>query len=369
MLGQKLEKNKSNICKMDVFLIVLFSVLIGANSGTHDYNSYFYSYEGITSPAFETGYKWIENFFGTIGFSFDVFKLVVFAFSIFSISIIAKKYHANLLFVFILYFLYPLPLDAAAIRSTLAKSVFYLSFLLLDIKGKSLNVFLLVGLLLLSSLFHVSMLIYVIPVVVFLLYNSNSTKGKLLLKLLAVLTIIIGTVSAFYRPFLYALITILTNSSLFENEKSIYLVILGNWGFIFYGIIQTVYLYVLYLVRLQLVELSSTSVIDKSEYKAVYSFVTALLVFGITLLALLPIYRMNSNYFRFFRNLIPMIYVAVSYVLNKRNSVNNNRTYTILFCTISTTMFVFAVDVLSEKKILWDTLFSNNWIFNNIFKK
>src|SRR5699024_4357750 len=123
----KFDKRQKKIYQMLMILIsiAIFGitvVLVSGDTKTNDYLPYSYNYYGIINSEFEAGYEVISSLFYEIGFSFDFFKLISFGFGFILMSATANKIlpKYSLWKFYILYMIYPLTIDAAAIRNTLA---------------------------------------------------------------------------------------------------------------------------------------------------------------------------------------------------------------------------------------------------------
>ncbi len=358
------QKKKNSIDIGELFVVLITFVILSANSRAYDYQPYMLQYNGKNISSFEFGYVWLTKIFSSLGFSFDVFKLFIAAFLLTVIICITKKKQASVKLVLILYFVYPLPLDAYSLRNTLAKAFVYVAicFMCKPSFNNFLKAIIFTGI---GAAFHKTMLFYLFPIGVVYLLKVNRTIRRKTIKVLTVIAISFGIMIALNRSLLNSFIQLVGTLSVFDS-KFVYLDIQGNYGYLLTAFLQVGYIYSLTLCA----KLNKSAALQTNEVetKEREEFIKVVTIFCASTMFLLPFFKMNSNYTRLFANVIPMMIIAISSTLKikaiDKNSVRLRKT--IKFLIFLLTVATFVVYVYFDRAQQWDTLFSGNWIIEKI---
>lgn len=360
---------KKPISEIISYILFLLSViLVAASTKTHDYISYSKNYYGYMNSNFEVGYTYISNFLFSLGVSFDIFKLITMGIGMILIRSTAKKILGSemLWIYYILYMIYPLALDSPAIRNTLAMSITIFAFpYLIDKKrGSGIKYMLLIFV---ASLFHGTARFYYL-LIVLRIYNKQHSIINKLLRLSFAILILNAIIMSLYKPYLTIVLNImeqfLVSNDYMDIKKTVYFDIVGNFGFLLFAGYQLLSIYVIkHITNIFESRLRDVNSPNKNENMKLYNFAKYLLYCDVLLLLLVPVYRVNSNYFRLFRNIIPLIYISI---LSSLRNVKSHKIKTIAIIAlffVATIVFAY-LQIEPEKEIIFFTLFSDNWIIN-----
>lgn len=352
---------------VEILVIILMVVLVGGNAGTHDYETFYQSYYNIIQPSFETGFLWLENAFFLRGVNYNTFRLIICIFNILITYSIAKKYNPSSLLFLILFFFYPLPHDGAYLRNTIAKCIIYIA-MQVSMDSRLRRRVLSLIMIIFASLFHRIAIVYIIPLLIwFYLQTENQSARKRFVKVSVSIIVIVAVAAAFYRPLLDLFINYMAQMSFFTGSKQVYLTVMGNYGFLIMGGIQAGYSYLLYLCYLQLKENEHiygecTNVEIRTIFYKTKRFTYMVFIFCVSLLFMIAVYKINSNYFRVFRNLAPLATISILASMRLTKGSNIKRERIIRLGLISVVIICFVVDILGSKSALWDSMFIENWI-------
>jgi len=350
----------------ELIIMAILIILVGGNVGTHDYISFYNSYTKILNPAFEQGYKLFENFCYTNGVAYNTFRILICAINVLVSYRISRKFDISSALFLILYFIYPLPHDGAYLRNTLAKCIVYYSFLVAMDKRLISKVFSIL-LIIVAMQFHSISCIYLAPLVAWIFVQTDSKHmRKFILGVILANVICVAVIAAIYRPLLVWIVNFISSMSFFAGNKQIYLAISGNYGFILMGGIQALFAVLLFLCVLQFKESkemqTNWGLTDKRKNEMAYVFTRLVLLTCVVLLPMTALYKVNSNYFRVFRNMVPLIYIALLSCLKITKGINIRRERLIKFFFAGLLVICVVVDIMGSKYELWDSMFTNNWI-------
>lgn len=358
---------RKKIC-IAIILASVLCVLGGGNLLTYDQEAFCSAYnESVNFLGFENGYFVFQNTLHQLGVPYQWYKLLVSVISIVSLFLISEHYKANTAWILFLYFCFPFAHDAYNLRNTLAAVIISISFCFLanERKKYTLLSFLLCAL---AIFFHRASVFYFIPWLVYFIWK-NLHLFKPFVKVLLSIVVLFSITSAIFPRILSIVASFLGGflDKLLLERKAGYLEINGRFGFLFYFVIQLICIFLLYLCYRQYYAYKKKLNFEKnSKYMLIEkksSLVQVMLVVSITMLFMIPMYKMNNNFFRVFRNIMPLICVSISSCLNDTKGINNNRKLIIKILTIGLFVFLLLWDItgsVSDK--IWGTMIHGNWI-------
>jgi hypothetical protein len=310
-----LKKNKNSIF---LFLLIIFLVTImGGNSNNPDYDNYeiyYYNYGNVFAP--DIGFRFVNIFFRTLGFSYNLYRLMVSILGFYFIYLAARKYAYNSFLVFILFAIYPFLLDVVQIRNFLMYSIVAYAIIFLEEK-KYLKYFFWI---VIASSIHVSAIIY-LPIVIF-----SNLKKNIFLKAYLLFFIIIGIFIGLNRDLLESITTTIFNFLLqFGNRFESYSSIKTRFGYLLYWLIHlSIFLVLRWSKKIVFSDTFLISKKNKNYVQLVYNLNLYVMLF-------LPLYVLEITYFRFTRNILFLNYIVFSLAFS---SIKNNLSKKILFITI-----------------------------------
>lgn len=336
--------------KSDIAFLILV-ILIG---GSTSYNLPVYenAYSSPLGMEDFTGNEWLYSIFVEVfkswDVSFRVFFLIMQTAGLLLIRSVANKYltNAGVLLFYLLMFIYPLGEIKSAFRNGLAAYLvtFALPFLL---SGKKKDIIKYIFLIFFASGFHRTALIYII----FLckpLYDKQKPSIQKTCRIIFMSFILVCFVIAF-NPFFISLIQPILSQLMDSEEMEIrlfYLEVAGNMGFVIYSSFQLILMFILRKMN---------TPIGGSNNR----FVEMIIFADFILLFLVVGYKMNSNFFRLFYNLLPLNYIAI---ISLKNAIKKNKQ--IYYIAIIT---IIAFGIFQEYHY-WDenilSSFNNNWILS-----
>ena len=241
----------------------------------------------------------------TFNFSFEQFRLIIGAFSIFLISKSITKFSANSNITLVLFLIFPFIIDNVQIRNFFACSIFLYSLRFLN-KNNRYNLTFLIFTLIASSIHQT--FIFFIPFIFF--YKLNIKKIFHVTTSLIILFIII-----IQSNYLLYLAETYLNKLLFA-KISIYLYN-AKFGFLALWFLQIGFVYITY--KTQKIYRIKKNGVDKRNYDSFLDSVVKLNFYSLILV--IPLVMLDGTYFRIFRNLLLCNFIVNSYlfvVLSKK---------------------------------------------------
>lgn len=349
------QQNKKNNNIINVLMLVFCIILVSGNTKTYDYEAFATQYYLGTKNYFEISYFLLSMLFSSLGFSFDLFKFIVLGGSFLLINTVAKKYLSSRLLLYFCYLLYPLAHDAYNIRNTIAMGIVVYAIMKLTEGGRK-NQIKFFGLIILAASFHKVSLVYLVFIFVEKLKNPTTMKYVFLFIIFEILGFSIFII--FHKNLLEVLANYIANLTFVETvmspDKLGYLIHKGRFGFLLYGFINIGFIIALWLCLK----------VKKIRDDSYNNFASSLFYINIILLLLIPFYALNSNFFRIYRNIIVLNYIAII-AAGQRCSIKN--TYDRLFfygIAAVIAVLLFFLLVWGQRNIIFNTLFSHNWLLS-----
>ncbi|AVT48945.1 EpsG family protein [Shewanella baltica] len=159
-----------------LFFILLFCLawlLYGGNQWNGDRDAYelYYVRNSIYPWGIEILYGYLNIIFNNLGFSFQIFQVVISFFTLFFTAIYLKKVSRYAAISFLVYFSLMFPLDYVLMRTSLSYAIVLNALLLLFRGRKGLYVFLII----IATLIHQSAIFFLI----FIFANNNIKKNNI----------------------------------------------------------------------------------------------------------------------------------------------------------------------------------------------
>lgn len=274
-----------------VFLLVFCWLMSWNTVGGPDYQNYYIRYHWVGYPskqffALDIGYTYISHLFrNKLNLSFNVFRAVIFGVGYYLIGRTIWKCSSQPNFVLLIYFFTLMAVDTVQIRNFVASS-FLICALQQILSKRYFRSFLLI---LISSLFHKTFLIYLCIPILVLIGKDIGPKNTLIISVAIYLVMFLLQMA---KPYIHeGVANLVTNypifSKIFNSEsKSRY----GHWllwGYQSYTII----LFFLYLpVKDTMIERDSVSL-----------FSTALSI-NLAMVLLFPLFFIDGTISRIYRN-------------------------------------------------------------------
>lgn len=341
-----------------IFIIVLMIVLFGGNNDNLDYHAYSTMFYGRKSDYSSTEFLYygLMHIFSKMGTSYEVFNLFLIALALIILSIAAYSYIGFSIEFAFLYFLWPAFIDWLQIRNMVAMSFITLALAVLgreEGKKKYLGYIILI---IIAMGFHTGALAY-LPIVFVYGMRINSRQKNIFMALCAAAAIAISIPSSGVNIVINILYKIFGANDFRVNAYSSNMV---RIGFLMNWMIQIA----LYIFAVKAEELYNRYSDDGLVYEKYFSLISRTMLY---MFIFFPIYRLNTNFLRLTRNLIPsfhIIFVLLNgcYIKSAKNSFYKEiLSYDI--CYIAFIVAVMVVQLLIPHYIdLIIPLFEKRWL-------
>lgn len=343
------------------FLMILFLVLLmSANTKNPDFVSYAIQYERQMATN-DWLYGKLSEIFYIIGLPYYALRLFMSVIGFLLIHSTVKTFVQKQSVFYLLYFLYPFFFDVVQIRNFLGMAILIYSIrYLIDITPLSGMKYLVC--IIVAFGFQASFLLY-IPLLLIPLVNRS-----ILLKGISLTAVVFALFVTINRPLLNSTSQLLLGSlSSFDSRIDTY--ITQSKGLFIQWIIQLIN-----LISIQW----SKRLLQRSYRKRPNEFeiildrnrklVDLVLMINIYLLVFSPLYIINSNFARLYRNVIPLNYICYLsvYASKNLNSYASQNYEKLIFQVVSISYIIslFVVRVLTD---YYETIFlailQYNWFF------
>lgn len=354
---------KKNSKLLPIGFIVLLCIIMGANTKNPDYFSYRSLYF-MGSFTGELGFLIIIKIFNFFNIEYFVFRLVwtLVGFALIHQTLI--KLTENHSAYYVLYAIFPFFIDAVQIRNFMVMAIFIFAFPYLiedDYKGKIKYS---IAILIASSIHYVS-IVYLLFLLINVLKNNLKIRN-LYIAFVAVLILIS------LNHDLYSIIikTIFSTFALVYSQIGYYGNVLTRFGYLFYWVIQVGFIVLVNAILRQLKknqenELDTSPSILKGKsvtLNYIQKFCTVVLWADLISIIFLPTYVIHSLFFRLFRNLIPLNYMAIIGSLKFLTGDNKiRRNIPIILILLSLMLFYVEIFAHFDVKI-FKALMEYNWL-------
>lgn len=341
-----LKKKHSKIIFRISFLFIW--LLIAGNTNNPDMLSYEYIYYTDNSNI-EPAFKLLIDFFRSFGLEYNFFVASISVICLLLIFSSFKKYTKNLNFVIFLYMIYPFILDVIQFRNFICVSilVFSLQFLLKnDLQNKVIFAILII----LAGLFHNLYFLYLVLLLI------NLQNKNLLIKLIIALTLVFSIIiflNGNKIPFLYQILPISVEK--FDSYFTARL----RFGFIVIWFFNLSYIYLLGYSKKQVIKNTNSYNFDVTK-----KYINLVFWINIVTIVFFPLYMVNINFYRLFRN-ISLINYSVYAITVDKIMENRGKGYSLLkyvFIIILGILILFYYDVGSNFDYIFKPIMENNVI-------
>lgn len=296
-------KNSTRV--FSALLLVFMIIIVVQNRENPDYVNYKWIYE--SGMQVETGWKYLEELAIREGLQYDEFKSIVVVISYVILFYGLVKLDVNENIILAIYAFYPFAMDAIQLRNFLAMTLVLYAYHFIirnDKKGKLLFL----GLVLIASTIQSVFPIYL----VLLLVNHkkfNSVRNKLIGVLVICSFIVLVIVKMV--PGLVNDIGLLLFES--RSDKVDYYVQNNvGFGFIIFGVMHTLFTLSMYYCG------KSKGLLSDKERVLVNSVFWS----DLLLLCMLPLLIINIEFYRIYRNMCLLNYIALPILMRGRTTIN-----------------------------------------------
>ncbi len=350
---------------------IIFIIFVVLSCGSYvSYNSPIYidnyndcktliSTEGAFSYS-EWLFIYLMRLSANIGLEFQYFFFILLGTGFALIHKVVRKYlGSNAWLFYVLFFICPLAECRSAIRNTMSLCIitYAIPFLLKDnLKNKIIYI---VSVLLAMG-FHQTSAIYFIFLLKYpyeRLSNSNRRRVNLVFLIAIFILFMACFIPPIMEPIKHAVNALISDTELAES-RSLYFEEQGRLGFILYVGWQCLFIFT--LKRLVARRLHYDSNFMNSS---TYLFSKNVILLSTMLLFMVFFYKLNSNFFRIFMNLIPINYIAIL-------SLSANGKYNIIYRDFKIILCLSALLLLgwNYSQVFLDenllSMFTNNWFLS-----
>lgn len=283
-----------------IFMFILMWILFGFNTGNADYMTYEFIYKGFY-PNHEFGFMALVKFFNMLGFSYQHFLITISFIGLFFLIKVINKYTKNINYVLALYFIFPFMLDVVQVRNflTMVLIICGIDFLISKEKFSTIKY---IGFVILASSIHYSSLFYLVLLVVKFL----STRQLLIFPFLS-----LALVALAYTNILPFII-----NSMIDNTKILFwFQDRSKFGFLISAFIQItgfIFIYIAYKKSFKFYKKNKVSLVNSID---MINFYEIILKINLVLFLIYPLYIFNMTFFRLYRNLLILNYIAISNII------------------------------------------------------
>ena len=344
----------------EIVFWVLF-VLICGESWNWNYPAYYDSYvdyqlhyEDVT---IEQGYAFLVRLFNSWHLHYKYLFLFLFGSGLLLMRNVVKRYLGQNGWIFyLLFFLFPTCNAVAAFRNSVSMFIltFAFPFLLSD---KKIDAIKFIALIFLASTIHQTALIYLL---LLLKYPFQKHFWRVFLwicfAVVMFFALLFTLLPSYLSTFQPLLLLFVSENELLDSARSVYISSSAGYGYVLYTGFQLFCIYIVYKLRdLYRRRVAVNDEIDKFA---------SLTLFANTLYLFLMVFiKMDSTFFRFFQNLVPINYIAIIamykqlYLKPKRNKAQS---IYLLFLFVLVAFAIFRGAPWFEYNIV--PMFLDNWI-------
>lgn len=344
----------------DIIFWVLF-VLICGESWNWNYPAYYDSYvdynlyyEDVT---IEQGYAFLVRLFNSWHLHYKYLFLFLFGSGLLLMRNVAKRYLGpNAWIFYLLFFLFPTCNAVAAFRNSVSMFIltFAFPFLLSDKKAGAVKY---VALIFLASTIHQTALLYLL---LLLKYPFQKRFWRIFLWICFTIVMSIALLFTLFPSYLSTfqplLLLFVSDNEILDSARTVYISSSAGYGFVIYSGFQLFCIFIVYKFReMYRRRVAVNDRIDKFA---------SLTLFANTLYLFLVVFiKMDSTFFRFFQNLMPINYIAIIAMYKQlyiRPNHNNVQSVYLLFLVVLIAFAIFRGAPWFEYNIL--PMFLDNWI-------
>lgn len=350
-------KKKRSLC-IAVILLILLIILMGGNSDNIDYTIYNNMYNSSFFYK-DIGFGILINISKFIGLDINYFRLMI---SIIGLLLIHKslikmtsqKYY----FFYLIYFIYPFLFDVVQVRNFLAMSIFIFATTFL-IENRLKNKLIYILLIICAASIQKVALVYLLVILV-VDFEGNKKIYKYGILIIIGFSIILGLNKSLTLTVIRSLAGIYPSA--LKGIDS-YMSVNTNYGWIISWFQQIINFFIIAQIN-KYINLESSDVTNKQRryIKLIYNINLLMFVF-------LPLYVLDENFTRIFRNVMPLNWIALCSAIGKKRLKSILKTKTInRYQLIQLISILFAILLFClMARDYWESIiikiFTRNWMW------
>lgn len=352
-----LYKQKREVCIATILLTILI-VLMGGNSDNIDYTIYYNMYNSTFFNK-DIGFGALINISKFIGLDINYFRLMISIIGLLLIhksliKVTSQKYY----FFYLIYFIYPFLFDVVQVRNFLAMSIFIFATTFL-IENRLKNKLIYILLIICAASIQKVALVYLLVILV-IDFEGNKKIYKYGLLFIIVFSIILGLNKSLTLNFITSLAGRYT--SVLTGVDN-YLSVNTNYGWIISWFQQIMNFFIIAQIK-KCSNLESCVITNEQKryIKLIYNINLLMFVF-------LPLYVLDENFTRIFRNVMPLNWIALCVVTGQRRMKSILRTKSITrYQLIKLISMLFAILLFClMARDYWESIiiniFTKNWMW------
>lgn len=363
-------KQRNRIC---ILVMFVYAILIAGSYTNIDYSNYKLSYDmGTTFVAHEK--EWLYHLLKVVSITYlkldyNGFRLLLAIPSILLFASTCKRYTKSYEYVLILYMIFPLFFDVTAIRNFAAMTILLFSVRYLE-EYNIKNAVKFVACMVFASGMHILFTAFFILVVVYFANKSKFVKSVLIAATIA------GFIVALMPSSLVSVVSTLL-SFVNDDRTSKFIGIATRYGYLLWWGFQIIFVLITSFGKRTMDSLQLITPSNVTEEKRVARqkrLVNVVYIISITALLFCPLYRIQANFTRLLKNILPLLYLQCVCVNDLiRCSINSSavqnrkllfNSSVVLFAMLYACEIFFAEGLWNSMVI--ETL-SHNWIIEAIF--
>lgn len=310
-----------------VFLLVLEWILFSGSTGSPDYYNYSSMYYGreATYKSSEVLYYLVSDLFKGIGFSYVTFNAVLIGASLLALCHAASLLIGEKPIFLLMYLIWPGLIDWVQVRNMLAMALltWAVACLITDIKRGKFKFVILVAIaagfqIIAIAYFPIVMLQDIVPK-----YKHNRKSKRMILVGIAALAVLSAVPQSIFLS-IARMVTVIGRS--FDGRLSYYLSSTVKYGYLMNWAIQIANYFFAKWAR----KIADKKQIDKNSIN--YKVIVIMEYINLYMFVFFPLYRLNTNFLRLTRNLVPLMYVDL---------ITLNGTYRLKAGKVTMEQFIF----------------------------
>lgn len=275
---------------MTILVVFIMWLMFAGNTYNPDYENFSNIYNtftriGITSySGVEAGFSFLMRFLGSLGLSYQSFLFVIATIFLTVITMVTFYFSRNPFISLLLYIYFPFMLDIVQIRNSLAYACVLCGLIFLLNEKYLVFTFFVI----LASLFHITSLFYLC----FLIIKLDLQK---IFRYIVSITLLLIVFRTFFIKYLLGLLP-------FGQKYLVYLDGISLFSLLLYIVLIIANILVNFFIYKRMLILKNKTKIERKTIKI------ALLTLKISIILLLaiPFLSFSSDFFRLYRNMIPL---------------------------------------------------------------
>jgi hypothetical protein len=306
---------KQNSKIVAIILFCFLWILFGWNRGNVDYDNYVRGFSwahGALRFNSEIGTQLLYKLFILIGLEYKHFLIITSLIGLLLINNTIKTYTKNVALVFSLYLIFPFVIDVVQSRGFLSMSIIlYASqFIIEERKGGTLKYIILI---LLASSIHYSAIFYI----TFILIKHKDISYLTVLSLVLTITGLAIAFTNLIPKLLLVFVPLEKVAHYLENRL--------NWGILVALVVYASNFFLVYYSYHKIKSIQEQKNNGDITQKTGFQFVEGVYKINILLLLLFILYVFNMIFFRLYRNILILNYIAYAICLTHMKPKSNEK--------------------------------------------